>query len=95
MKQHDFFKVINWDKLYKKEMEPPLHLSMDEDDAGEKVEKEAEDPEEESFLNFKKEEEEAAAAKEEGFEDTDYSEKNAKFNRLKQFTFIKEQRPGQ
>ena len=73
-------------------MDPPLILKMDEDETAEKQQEEN-DAEEESFLNFKKEEgEEAAIAT---FEDTDYSEGNAKLNRVKQFTFIKEQRPTQ
>lgn len=31
LKQHDFFKGLDWEKLAKKELTPPIHLKGDDD----------------------------------------------------------------
>lgn len=72
MKQHAFFKMINWDLLMKKLITPPVILSMDEEDRDvPKVEDQDED-EEAKFLNFAENmddsKKDGSAAKEE-FED--------------------------
>ena len=72
MKQHAFFKMINWDLLMKKLITPPVILSMDEEDRDvPKVEDQDED-EEAKFLNFAESmddsKKDGSAAKEE-FED--------------------------
>ena len=75
MKQHPFFKSINWQRLERKQVPPPVLLTMDEDD----VEKElVPEDEEEQFLNFNenKDDGQAGPSGEKLFEDNDYKEDN-------------------
>jgi serine/threonine protein kinase len=73
VKQHEFFKNIDWDKLYKKEINPPIHLKNEE-----QAEEESEKNDELAFLK----------QAENKFNDRDYNQDNKLQNRLKQFTFI-------
>lgn len=52
MKQHAFFRMINWDLLQKKLITPPIILSMDEEDRDLPKAEDAEEDEETKFLNF-------------------------------------------
>ena len=61
VKAHEFFKGLDWDKLLKKELAPPIHLSNDEGSFGE-----AEDNEEYMFLK----------QQESKFVDRDYTHEN-------------------
>lgn len=68
MKQHPFFEAINWDLLQRKLITPPIILTMDEDDDGQREGVEPEDEEEAMFLN------QTGATKEQDlFKDNDYS----------------------
>ena len=80
VKQHEFFKDLDWNKLVTKEIKPPIHLHNDE---GQELE--GENNEEYLFLK----------QQESKFVDRDYTHENQLQNRLKQFTFIagQEQRP--
>lgn len=60
VKQHEFFKGMDWEKLARKEVEPPIHLKGDDDGAGE------EGDEEMQFLK----------SKETKFKDRDYTSEN-------------------
>ena len=96
MRQHSFFKDIDWQKLARKELKPPVYLCMEDDGPCEADQlKEVDD--EEAFLNFKGKDEAAAdaGAADQAFADEDYAENNQKLNRVKQFTFIQDARPGQ
>ena len=73
VKQHDFFKNLDWTKLMAKELQPPI-LLRGEDPAGE-------DENNEEYLFLKQQERK--------FKDRDYTETNQLQNRLKQFTFIR------
>mmetsp|Transcript_30315 Transcript_30315/g.37357 ORF Transcript_30315/g.37357 Transcript_30315/m.37357 type:complete len:95 (+) Transcript_30315:731-1015(+) len=94
MKQHAFFKGLNWHHLAQKRIQPPVYLSMDDDE----VEKEQAcpvDDDEAAFLNFGSENEQNEQSSPEGkdgdlFEDDDYEEENKTLNRVKQFTFIQD-----
>ena len=70
---------------------PPIHLSMEKDDEVE--EQPPIDEEEAAFLNFGKDPDEPDQNAEELFKDEDYEETNKTINRVKAFTFIKDQRP--
>lgn len=54
MKQHPFFAAVNWSKLAKKQVKPPIKLHMDEAEESKEIGKEltVEDEEEAQFLNF-------------------------------------------
>ena len=79
VKQHPFFSSIDWGKLAKRELKPPVDL------AGGGIKKEesmvSDDAEEMAFFN-------SAVKKEVLFDDQDYTEQDFLKNRLKKFTFI-------
>ena len=85
--------------LEKKLITPPIFLSMDDEDVVKGSAAEPEDEEEAAFLNFAEENQKSgglgqnSAEKGKLFSDADYSEDNKTLNRVKQFTFIKDQRP--
>ena len=81
VKLHDFFKGLDWDKLAKKELKPPIMLKGDDDNL-------SDNEANEEYLFMKQQESK--------FKDRDYNAENQLQNRLKQFTFIAgaEQRPG-
>jgi serine/threonine protein kinase len=75
IKQHPFFKEIDWAKLEAREIAPPLLLQMDKS-------AQAEMDEEAKYLA-------AHSPGDKIFSDKDYDEKNQTLNRVKQFTFVK------
>lgn len=77
-KQHEFFKGLDWEKLRRKEVKPPVVLKSDDEQL-------EEGEQNEEYLFLKKQE-----AK---FKDRDYTKDNQLQNRLKQFTFIAGQAP--
>ena len=78
VKQHEFFKDIDWEKLKNKEIDPPVILRNENS-------REGSDEENEEYQFLKQQEKK--------FFDRDYTHENKLQNRLKQFTFIKGQRP--
>ena len=77
VKQHEFFKGLDWEKLMRKEISPPVMLKNDDSAAND------ENTEEYMFLK----------QQESKFIDKDYTNDNMLQNRLKKFTFIEGQRP--
>jgi hypothetical protein len=78
MKKHPFFAAIDWNKMMKREIQPPIMLALDD---SEDEDKPKEDNEEAMFLG--------EGEKKELFKDKDYTANNQRTNRVKQFTFIK------
>ena len=60
VKTHDFFKGLDWEKLYKKEIQPPIMLAGDDDSHG--------DENNEEYMFLKQQESK--------FKDRDYTEEN-------------------
>mmetsp|Transcript_23354 Transcript_23354/g.23287 ORF Transcript_23354/g.23287 Transcript_23354/m.23287 type:complete len:162 (+) Transcript_23354:1746-2231(+) len=79
IKNHHFFRGLDWEKLEQGKVEPPLTLTLDDTDSDI-------DPFEKEYLNF-------SPDKQIKFKDQDYNESNKNVNRLKQFTFIKNEDP--
>ena len=90
MKKHPFFGSIDWAKLLSKEIKPPIILEMEDSDGMEQTEP---DNEETLFLSsFDKLGSGEGERKKDIFKDKDYSKQNQTLNRVKQFTFIRDQR---
>ena len=52
IKSHSFFRTIDWHKMEKKRLKPPIHLSLDDEDSTKASGMAVEDVEEQAFLNF-------------------------------------------
>ncbi|CAI2381728.1 unnamed protein product [Moneuplotes crassus] len=75
IKNHHFFRGIDWEKLEAGEISPPITLTLQDGDSDI-------DPFENEYLN-------SMPQKQIKFIDKDYNDSNKNVNRLKQFTFIK------
>lgn len=76
IKNHEFFRGLDWDKLYRKEIELPINLNDYKVDINE------------SSSTYKKEDaEDQQTAK--IFKDIDYTETNSDLNRVRNFTFVR------
>ena len=81
MKRHPFFAKIDWNKLARREVPPPIVLSMDDSEEAE----DHEDDEESKFLK-------SATQGKEIFKDKDYDKSNKTLNRVRQFTFAEQKK---
>lgn len=72
IKNDPFFKDIDWKKLTKRQIQPPIHLTLNDSDN-----------EEEAFLQQRSKKPSKPV-----HVDEDYTEDNKNLNRLKQYTFI-------
>ena len=52
LKQHAFFSGLDWQKLMRKQIDPPLHLNMNDDEEPQTEQQQDLDDEEAEFLNF-------------------------------------------
>ena len=78
IKKHPFFAILDWNKLMRREITPPVILSMDDDDDR------LDEPNEEAmFLKHFVD----GNAPREIFKDKDYEKNNRTLNRVKQYTF--------
>lgn len=75
IKNHEFFKSIDWEKLYNRQIKPPLNLNEYKNEINE------------SSSTVKKDVDDEKADK--IFRDFDYNENNFDFNRVKNFTFVR------
>ena len=72
MKKHPFFKEIDWQKLMKRQIDPPVHLKLDDQGDSEEAKMFAAIEKKQGVL----------------LNDKDYTEANQKHNRVINFTFV-------